>query len=398
MSKIRDFLKGRKEESKDPEYDDKLRKHKWKKIRRYAIIIGIIIAVTLFVLIYINNRTYSECEVESEIMKGDTTKCMFYEYGKGFLRYSNDGLAYIEGSDSIWNQAFEMKTPMIDICKDYVAFGEQNTNEVYIYNTEGLVGKVKTSYPVINIAVAGNGIVAAITEEENANHIEIIDTDGTILVTGQTVLSGDGCPIDLSLSEDATKLVVSYLYLNGGQAQTKVVFYNYSEVGKNEVDRIVGGFNQYKTCVVPRVEFITNDIAVAFGDNIYTIYADKQKPSIIHEEDEINREIKSIFYSEEYIGFIFETGEIDTPYELQIINTSGDVLYEGTLEIDYRNIKFDGDNVIMYDQDTFIVMSVKGKIRYKGTTGAQINQIIGLGGKTKYIRISPESIDVIRLK
>ncbi len=397
MSKIRDFIKSRKEESADSEYDDKLRKHKIKKFRRYAIIVGIVVVVAIFVFLYIENRTYSEYEVESNIMTGDTTKCMFYEYGKGFLRYSNDGLAYIEGSDSIWNQAFEMKTPMIDICKNYVAFAEQNTNEIYIYNTEGLVGKVKTSYPVINLEVAANGVVAAITEETNANHIEIIDTDGTILVTGQTVLSGDGCPVDLSLSEDATKLIVSYLYLNGGVTQTKVVFYNYSEVGKNEVDRVVGGFNQYKSTIVPRVEFITNDIAVAFGDDMYTIYADKQKPSILAEE-KIDKEIKSIFYSEEYIGFIFETGEIDTPYELKIINTSGDILYEGAIEIDYRNIKFDGDNVILYDQDTFIVMTVKGKVKFKGNIGSQINEVIALGGKYKYIRIATESIDIVRLK
>lgn len=397
MSKIRDFIEKHRKEVNDPEYEEKLFKHKLNKIKKKLIIVAIIIAVIVGIVIYIKNKTYDDFAVVENVMEGDTSKCRFYEYGEGFLRYSNDGLAYIKGKDTIWNQAFEIKTPVIDVCKDYVAIADQNSNDIYIYSVDGLAGKVKTTYPIIDVEVAAQGVVAAITEESDSNHIEIMDSEGNILVMGQTVLAGEGCPVDISISEDGTKLVVSYLYVSNGNAQTKVVFYNYSEIGKNEVDRIVGGFNQYKTTIVPKVEFITNDIAVAFGDNMYTLYSVKQKPSII-EEKEIDREIKSILYNEDYIGFVYARDSIEDPYDITIIDDSGEEIYNGRIDMEYKNIKFDGDKLLIYNAERFVVQTVKGKVKYDGELGGEINEVIGVDMSNRFIRILNESIDVVKLK
>jgi hypothetical protein len=397
MISIKKFLNRQKDEEIDEEYENKLKKHKLNKFKRYAIIVAVFAIFIIGIRIYYINKTYSSYSVTNNILSGDTTKCKFYEYGDYFIRYSNDGLAYIKNGETVWNQAFEMKQPILDICNDYVAIAEQQSNTIYIFDTTGLLGKIKTAYPIVNLEVAGQGVVAAITTESNANHIELMDKDGEVLVSGQTVLSGDGCPIDISLSEDGTKLMVSYLYVNGGASQTKVVFYNYSEVGKNEVDRVVGGFNQYKSTIVPKVEFLTNDIAVAFGDDMFTIYSIKQKPSIIAEY-ELDKEIKSIFYSEEYIGFTFQPENLDDPYDITIYDIDGDIIYEGTLDLEYKNIKLDNSNLIIYSDDTFIVQTVKGKIKFSKKLDENINEILGINGGYKYILVSSESIDQIKLK
>lgn len=397
MISIKNFLNRQKDEEIDEEYENKLKKHKLNKFKRYAIIVAVFAIFIIGIRIYYINKTYSSYSVTNNILSGDTTKCKFYEYGDYFIRYSNDGLAYIKNGETVWNQAFEMKQPILDICNDYVAIAEQQSNTIYIFDTTGLLGKIKTAYPIVNLEVAGQGVVAAITTESNANHIELMDKDGEVLVSGQTVLSGDGCPIDISLSEDGTKLMVSYLYVNGGASQTKVVFYNYSEVGKNEVDRVVGGFNQYKSTIVPKVEFLTNDIAVAFGDDMFTIYSIKQKPSIIAEY-ELDKEIKSIFYSEEYIGFTFQPENLDDPYDITIYDIDGDIIYEGTLDLEYKNIKLDNSNLLIYSDDTFIVQTVKGKIKFSKKLDENINEILGINGGYKYILVSSESIDQIKLK
>ncbi len=397
MISIKKFLNRQKDEEIDEEYENKLKKHKLNKFKRYAIIVAVFAIFIIGIRIYYINKTYSSYSVTNNILSGDTTKCKFYEYGDYFIRYSNDGLAYIKNGETVWNQAFEMKQPILDICNDYVAIAEQQSNTIYIFDTTGLLGKIKTAYPIVNLEVAGQGVVAAITTESNANHIELMDKDGEVLVSGQTVLSGDGCPIDISLSEDGTKLMVSYLYVNGGASQTKVVFYNYSEVGKNEVDRVVGGFNQYKSTIVPKVEFLTNDIAVAFGDDMFTIYSIKQKPSIIAEY-ELDKEIKSIFYSEEYIGFTFQPENLDDPYDITIYDIDGDIIYEGTLDLEYKNIKLDNSNLLIYSDDTFIVQTVKGKIKFSKKLDENINEILGINGGYKYILVSSESIDQIKLK
>lgn len=397
MKDIKNLFIKKETEEFDKEYEIKLHNHKIKKFGRMGIALIVVLVLIIGIKIYYNGKEYTSYSVTDNILSGDTTKCQFYEFGDSFLRYSNDGLAYIKDGESVWNQAFEMKQPVIDTCENYVAITEKGSNAVYIYNKEGSQGKITTSYPIVDIEVAAQGVVAAITEENEANHIEVIDKDGNILVMGQTVLSGDGCPLDISLSNDGTKLIVSYLYMNGGVTQTKVVFYNYSEVGKNEVDRIVGGFNQYKTTIVPKVEFVTNDIAVAFGDNMFTIYSIKQKPSILKEE-EFDKEIKSILYNDEYIGFVFESQELDGTSAIWIYDLSGDRIYEGEISMKYKNIKLDGDNILIYDENNLIVQTVTGKLKFEGEFENEINEVIGLNGKYKYILVSSESIDEIKLK
>ena len=34
-----------------------------------------------------------------------------------------------------------MKSPMVDICGDYIAVADKNSNDVYIYNQDGNQGK-----------------------------------------------------------------------------------------------------------------------------------------------------------------------------------------------------------------------------------------------------------------
>lgn len=110
------------------------------------------------------------------------------------------------GDETVWNQAFEMKQPVVDMCADYMAIADLEGTTVYIYDKNGQQGEIQTEYPILDIEVAGQGVVAAITKSDIANQIEVYDKDGTNIAKGQTVLSGDGCPVAISLSEDGTKL------------------------------------------------------------------------------------------------------------------------------------------------------------------------------------------------
>ena len=62
------------------------------------------------------------------------------------LRYSEDGLAYLNGSETYWNQAFQMKQPLVDVNGEYVAVADQKGNIVYICNTESQQGQVEWMY------------------------------------------------------------------------------------------------------------------------------------------------------------------------------------------------------------------------------------------------------------
>ena len=401
MSDIRKYMKERDSKIADNNDEDvlekKLKSHRRGKISKVVILIAIIVVAIIGYIVYLNNKVYTSYETIESVEVNDTYNARFYEFGNYMLRYSEDGMAYLNGSKTYWNHAFEMREPIIDICNDYVAVSEQKSNAIYIFNEKGLQGKVETEYPIVGLDVSDNGVVAAITgEKSDLSYIEIISKDGTKIAKGQSVLSSQGCPVDLSISEDGTKLAVSYLCVGSGVIESKVVFYNYSEIGKNEVDRFVGGFNFDKT-VVGRVEFLNNNTVAAFGDDKVVLYSMKQKPSVI-KEITIGKEIKSIFYDDSYIGLVLDSGQADNPYTMMIYDIEGDKVCEMDFNFSYKNIKIANKTIILYNDVALKVYTVKGKEKYNGTFSEGIVDVIMLEDKYNYLVVSPISIKRIKLK
>ena len=313
------------------------------------------------------------------------------------LQYSNDGISYIVGKNAVWDQAFEMKQPVLDICEGYMAIADLRGTKIYIYNESGQQGEVTTTAPILALEVANQGVIAAITQGEKANLIEVYDKDGTTIAVGQTVLSGDGCPLSISLSNDGTKLMVSYVYLDNSVAKTKVIFYNYSEVGKNQVGRIVGGFEHYDGTLVSKTEFVTNDVAVAFGDDLITIYAMKQKPSI-KKELNFEDEIESIVYTDKYIGVILKSRTVTNQHLLKIFTISGRKIYDGKVDFAYTDVQMNGDTVVFNNGEQMYVLSVDGILKYNGKVEAGVLKVIPQKAENKFVIITEKGAEEIKLK
>ena len=402
MSDIRKYMKERNHieetENEDEEMlEKKLKKHKRGKLTKLVLVLAVLLIAAFSYYLYMKNKIYTEYEILETVEIADTYNCGFYEFGDYMLRYSEDGLAYLNGSQTYWNQAFQMKAPLIDVCGDYVAVADQKGTTVYICDTKSQQGQVETEYPIMGIDVSANGIVAAITgDESDVSHIEVINKDGTKIAKGQTILSGQGCPVDLSISEDGTKLVVSYLYVASGVIESKVVFYNYSEVGKNEVDRFVGGFDYDKT-MMAKVDFITNDIVAAFGDDKLVLYSMKQKPSVIASID-IDYEIQSIFSNSEYIGMVVENNEAEKPYTMIVYNTEGEKVSETKFNFIYKDIKIANESIVIYNDTSLKVYTVDGTLKYEGDIDEGITSIIMKDKDYSFYVVGSSSIKHIKLK
>lgn len=377
MIKIREYFKNRKNVS-DDEMDDmqeKINKHRRiVKIRMAGILIAVL-AVALLVVMYISNRTFESYEIDSVIETDNSQEGDYFSFYEGMLVYSDDGVSYLKNGKYIWNQAFEMKEPRIDVCENMMAIADLNTTTVYIYNDEGKQGEIETVYPIIDLEVSAQGVIAALTQDADTNRIEIFDKTGTSIAVGQTYISGEGCPIDITLSNDGTKLAASYVYIDGGLAKCKVVFYNYSEVGKNEVSRIVGGFNCDDESLIGKIVFIDNDTVVAYGNRIVSLYSIKEKPEIVS-EIEIKDDICSVFYNEEYIGLVQKTAEYDNPYKLTVYDKEGIMVVEKYFDIDYDEVVITDDSIIVYNEKEMILMNLSGRERYRGEIKEGIKKLV----------------------
>ncbi len=401
MSDIRNYMKKRMtvlnntEEEVDA-YEKRLKEHKNRKVKIVVVLLLIIIGAVVGYLLYQNFRTFDTYEVVSSMDMSEAYNSTFIEYNEGFVKYNADGIEYVVDGKTVWQQAFEMKNPIIDVCKEYVAIAEYHSNNVFIFSLDGLKGEVESSYPIISLEVAGQGVVALITEEESMNHIEVLNKNGDQIAMGQTVLSGDGCPVDLSISEDGTKLMVSYLYLSDGIMQSRVAFYNYGDVGKNEVDRLVGGFNHYESTIVAKVEFINNDVAVAFGDDIITVYSVMEKPELV-KNIPVESNIKNIAYGEEYFAYIVETGEADKKYEMYVYDCEAKLKTQEKFDFDCTAMKIVNDTIVLYNNNEINVFTANGVNKFEGTITEGISELLTAKDKYVYMIISGEKLYKIQL-
>ncbi|CDA29847.1 DUF5711 family protein [Eubacterium sp. CAG:156] len=373
--------------------EDKSRNLKIKVIT----IIGIVCALLLAIYLFCVYRTYNNYKVRKTIKIETGTNSQYQAFGEFVVKYSNDGISYINGTETIWNEAYEMKSPIVDVCGDYLAIADKNSNTIYIFNKKGKVGEVNTSYPIIKIEVAQQGVVAALLEEASANYIELYDKEGNLIVSHKSLLSENGFPLSFSISNDGEKMMTSYLSIKEGSTENQVIFYNFSNVGKDEVDRVVGTFNQYGETIVPAVYFVSNEDAIAIGDNVLTIYKMKEKPTI-RKEIKFDKEIQKVFYNEKYVGLIFENSKGDTPCKMEVYSLSGEKIMSKEIEMNLDHVKFAGKNVLMYDDVTCELISLKGVVKFKHVFTKQLDAIVPMESTNTFLLMTKNKIEEISLR
>lgn len=383
--------------------DDEIVKHRIKKHRRHMVIIaaiGVIVIAIAVVLVMrlIDGYVFTSYSVTGSLNREDIESSGYIAYGDGYIRYSNDGAAYYTAKGkALWNQTYSMQKPQVKICEDCVAIGDINGNTIYIFNKNGNIGKVDTSLVISQIEVAANGAVAAVLEDNEANYINMYDKEGNKIYSVKTTLAGDGYPLDISISNDSAKLIASYVYVSGEEIKTNVVFYNFSEVGQNETERVVGGFNHYNDVLVGDVQFLSNNIAVAVGENVISIYKIKEYPSL-EKEIQIDNTIDRVFFGTDYIGLVLDNSDSGELYKMVVYNFSGSKVCEAEFGTQVDNIQFDGSSVVMNNSTSFSVFNLKGKNAANMSFDMPASKVLPTGTRGEYILINTKYIQNIKLK
>lgn len=392
--------------SGDDTYSGEVNKQAAQKIKKHRrnIVIGVLIALVLATIAgvilykYLDGRTYSSYTISTSYNRDDTETAQYKEYSSGYVRYSNDGITYIDRkNNSIWNETYSMQKPQVKECGDCIAVGDINGSSIYIFDKNGLKGTVDTSLAISQIEVGSQGVVVAVLEDNTANYINMYNTDGSKVYSIKTTLEGDGYPLDISISDDATKLIASFVYVSGEEMKTNVVFYNFSEVGQNETERVVGGFNHYDNTIVADVEFVNDTTAVAVGENVVSIYNIKEYPSL-SKEINIENSIENVFWSSKYIGLILDNSETGDLYKLVVYDLSGNKVTEKTFSTQYDEIKFDSDSILLCSSNVWSVMNMNGKVLTTQTVEIPIDTVLTTGSRGSYVLINSKYIQNIRMK
>jgi hypothetical protein len=326
----------------------------------------------------------------------------YEKFGSNLLRYSKDGASYInaEGKD-VWVQSYEMKSPIVAVNGDYAAIADQQGNNIYICDLNGCQGVATTVLPIVKVTVSAKGVAAAILEDNTASYIYFYRKDGTeIKIFIKGVLGGNiGYPLDISLSPDGTMLVGSYAFIEDGSLKNRVAFYNFSEVGKNALNRFVGGFHDlYENSMVPRVQYLDDIYSVAFADNSLSFYSSKDvmSPALITQVP-IEEEIKSVFYDNTHVGVIMSASSGEYDSRMELYKSNGDKVFDVEFSYGYEHVDIDDDMIFLYNQDSCRIYNCLGILKYEGSFDFTVSKITKGRLPNHIIVTGPQAIKEIKL-
>ena len=341
-------------------------------------------------------------EAQEAAAQGEGSFCGYRDYGDGVLKYTKDGASYLDAQGKVvWVQSYEMKSPAVSVNGDYVAIGDQQGNSIYICDKNGCQGQATTLLPILRVTVSAKGVVAAMQEDSKASYIYLYRKDGSSLdIMVKSLLSGDGYPVDLSLSPDGTQLITSYMYLEQGMIKCKVVFYNFG-LGKNDPNRVVGIFfpKDLNDAMAGRVRFLDESHSVIYTDKGIQFFSTRVEtsPELVSQIP-IEENIRSISCTKDYVGIVADNVEGGDPYSLKIYDKEGNAVFDKTFNYQYAGFDIDGDLVLLYNDSSCRVYNMTGTEKYNGTFDFTVSKVSAGRFPGTLLVMGPQKITEIKLQ
>ena len=375
-------------------YHGKSSRHrKISKNGKRVIVAAAVVAAVCLVFLFVEKRSYHSYKVLNTSEQEDVVSTQYVEMDGDILRYSPDGVSVVDGSmNTVWNETYTMQNPIADVNGSRAVIADSEGTSLYICDKKGITGTVITSYSIVKVRVAANGMVAAILDNDENTWINFYNPDGSLVAENLTKIDDPGYPLDVAVSDNGV-MMVTFQYVDGNKTTSYVAFYNYGDVGQNEADRIVSGYT-YENVVIPQVECISANQYIALRDDGFSTYQGSQIPK---ESKTINvkQEIVSTFFSDDRIGLVFKNNNKDDLYTMEVYNMSGQLKFRKNFNVPYTTIKMSGDNIIMYNSSQICVMNSRGVQKYMGSVDGTIRDFFKIGWN-KYLMVLDTGVSTIK--
>lgn len=373
-----------------------------KKAKLLILLAGIIVValITSAFIRYSYVRTFEDFDVVSSVKTSGDNSADYKTFGANVIKVTKDGASYInEDGDTKWDVSYAMKMPQVEVCGDYAIVTDMNGKDVYVFNTEGQVSHNSLNYDIAGADVAEQGVYCLMLQGEDDNHIVLYDKDGKTILEYNVYVENRGYPIDIDLSNDGEKLVVSFLQMTGTETNTVIAMYNYSSIGQNEnADRLVGSYT-IDDSVYPVVKFVDNDTIVCFGDKDIREYRMTEKP----EEKKVielgDREIQGVFYNSKIMGYIcLSDDEKASKYKIYIYDIAGNLKSTADFDSTYENIYAADDEIIVVGDMDCSIYRLNGSTKFRYSFAKSVMNITPDSKNNEYIVIFENETQTITLK
>lgn len=380
------------------ELDEQIREHRKSILKKALKIVALIVVLIVGIELILALQSFSDYEVRNELDRKSTGNTQYQKFGDCLLEYSNDGISCISGSqDIIWNQAFEMTTPKVEICGDYLVIYDAAGTKLFILTRKGLEKSLEMTAPIQTVCIANQGTIAVLMKENQESQVKLFDKKGNELANGKFYGDKGGFPIDIALSYDGTKLAVDMVDVTKGKVSTTISFYNFGSVGQSEVDNIVGTYT-FEGLLVPTIDYISNSRMIGMGTGKVLVFDGAQKPELSR-EIVIEEEILSFFHNEKYIGIVYDNAGVENSWHIKLMDMRGNTIMENDTSIPYDTIEFltSGEICVrnLTQCEIFTVHSIR-KFSYE--FDKELYKVIATNGGQDYTFIFKDTIEEVKLK
>lgn len=379
--------------------------HKKSRKRRLILVIMalLLLGAGIFAWFYYQKRyQFSSYETAWTVEMNEGSLVSYETFGNNVLKVTRDGASYIDHKGkNIWTESYEMNNPIVSVKGNYAAIADKQNNSIYICNTDGTQGRAMTVLPISNVAVSGTGIVTAVVEDSVSSYVMFFDRDGTTLdIMVKSSMASNGYPLDISMSQDGTQLMSSYVFIQNGEMRNRVVFYSFSEIGKKEANRIVGGFDeQFAGTMVAEVQYLGEPYSCAFSGNGLTFFSSQNlaSPELVKQVS-VEEEIQSVFHSEEYAGVIVRNNAGEHINRMEIYRKNGELVMKQDFTYDYTAVDIDGDLVILYNEDSCRIYNMSGVLKLYASFDFTVSKIRKGSFPNTLVVTGPQLMKEIKLR
>ena len=382
---------------------DQLRKiHKRQKQKEWAWRIFLVIIILFVVLIlYMLNNSRCEYYIYKEETETENNDNVQYEpFANGYIKYGQNGIEYQRNFGvAEWNIPVSFQNPFLVKAEPYILLADKGGNTLMLFDVNGQVKDFTVRYPVIQAGVSEKGTIEVILQGEGSNLIQMYDVEGNLVADMRSSVDETGYPLTAAVSPDGSKLVVSYLAIDGMSSKTTVAFYDFSRQLQTEGMSLAGGFD-YEDFLIARLHFIDNNTLVAVGESA-TYYYDVSGEPEMKKEITFEQSIESIFLGEKCIGYVLDNSENpdEGRYRICLYNKSGGKKLDTDIDMNYDSIEMQGKQIIAVQNNECTIINTRGKILFQDELdGNAIEAILPMGGWRTYQVVFQDKIAKMQLR
>lgn len=368
------------------------------KRRRY----GIGLAAVLILLVagsfyyYNRHRTFGGYVVTATGECLDIAGTEYVMLGGKIIKYCSDGIFCVDTHNNTeWSAAYSMQTPITCTRGDTMVIAEQQGKQVYVVNSKGLLGNFETSLPILRADVSSQGVVALILDDDDVTWVELYDSLGNQLASVKTTLQESGYPLDVAVTPNASRLMISFLTVDQGAVNGRISFYDFSSSSASDESHLTGSLD-FQGRVFPEVYYADSSTPVALSDTGFEVFKGGSTPQE-RKAVTFEREIVSSFHDEDYVGFVFGNEEEDCRFEMELYNYSGKRVMKKAFDCGYTEIRMDRGEILLYDAKNCVAYTTSGVKRFASDYEKQVGYFGKLPGFRKYLVITNDSMDHIRI-